>query len=160
MLKASLGNQQPWLAQERDREHYLGGASCRNFQRARHRPCVDIRHPLFIIPAAPKKLAMETGLCQQRHAKADTEFECCEVRGTRQGRDMTKILADRVKKGTGTPTPWGADNTQDGISGGTLGAVTEMIKLAARWLQRCCCCCSHPIKPPAYVRKHSAPRFG
>lgn len=48
------------------------------------------------------KLTAETGLCQHRHAKADTvAASVSEVRGTRQGRRMTKILADKVKKGVG-----------------------------------------------------------
>lgn len=44
---------------------------------------------------------------------------------------MTKILADKVKKGAGAGggggagTPWGADNRQDGISVGSLGEVTD-----------------------------------
>lgn len=131
MLKASLGDQQPWLARETGLTALSRWGELRRFSAGATRPCVDIKTSHVYYSCCPEK----SSPWKQAHVSKDMQrltrsFECCEVRGTRQGRDTTKILADRVKKGTGTP-PHRADNTQDEISAGTLGAVTEMIKPAA-----------------------------
>lgn len=63
----------------------------------------DIRCLLFLLPqkSSPWKQARVSKDMQ----RLTQSLECCEVRGTRQGHDTTKILTDRVKKGTGNPPP-------------------------------------------------------